>query len=267
MDVKAATQCADGRRMRLGAHALQLHRRSTSLAIAATLIVVVGLFLGCGLAQVAQATQAPAAAQLLHAALADATARGSVHQTVTEISGGKTLTFSDDVAATEGRQQITISGGARAGVLVFAGVAYISGNQTALVDYFGFPASVARQLGDRWMSIPSSSSDYSTLAAAATLASALTEITPVGPLTETAPTQMDGESVVGISGRAPSLYGQPGTLTTYVTRSSRPLPVQVTASLKANGHTPAGHTTSSLTDWGEHLVLRPPPNAIPASKL
>jgi len=253
--------------MRLGALVRQPHGRPASLVGAAMLLAAGGALLGCDLASVARATSTPAAAQALHTALADATARGSVHQNVVESSAGKTLTLSDDVATTEGRQEITISGGARASVLVVGGVAYLSGNQTALVSYFGFPASVAREVGDRWISIPSSGSGYSTVAAAATLPSALTEITPVGPLTETAPTRLDGESVVGIRGRAPSLYGQPGTLTTYVTRSSRPLPVEVSVTLNASGHTPAGHTTSSLSDWGEHLALRPPANQIPASEL
>jgi len=112
---------------------------------------------------VAQAAQAPSAAKLMHVALSNADARGSVHETESETTSKLKATFSDDVAVHEGRQNITRSVGEQAHVLIVAGVAYCSGNQAALINYFGFPAAIAREVGSRWVSVPSSSSGYSTL--------------------------------------------------------------------------------------------------------
>jgi hypothetical protein len=69
-------------------------------------------------------------------------------------------------------------------------------------------------------------------------------------------------SVVGVRGRAPALYLQPGTLTVYVARSSRPLPVLVTVTLQASKHAPAGSETITLSDWGEHVVVTAPKDVI-----
>jgi len=237
------------------------------LWIAGVAAVGPGLLVGLGFARDAQATRAPSAAQLLHTALVDAAARGSGHQAVSSGSGSKTSTFSDDVATNEGRQVITLSDGARARILVVGGVAYFSGNQTALVQLFGLPAAVARDVGKRWVSVPSSNSKYSAVAADTTLPATLAAITPSGALTATASTRLHGEAAVAIRGRAPAPQSQPGFETMYVTDSSRPLPLLVTFNLQASGRLVAGTETIALTDWGEHLALAPPTNTIPVSKI
>jgi hypothetical protein len=214
-----------------------------------------------------QAAQAPSASRLLHSALADAAARGSVHVASSSAEGTKSITFSDDVATNEGRQEITRFGGVQAHVLIIAKTAYFSGNQAALINYFQLPAAVARVVGSRWVSVPSPSSEYSALAADATLGSALSSITLVGPLTETGPTDIAGQSLLAIHGRLQASDGTSAPAILYVTRSNDPLPVRLTASTKASGTTPAITSTETLTDWGEHLALQAPTNVIPASKL
>jgi hypothetical protein len=236
--------------------------RSRWLSAVASLAVVCGLLLGPG-AGGGQAAPQPTAAQLLHTALADAAARGSVHQTLSEVFGTRRATYSDDVSTSSGRQAITASGGIQAHVLVLAHVAYISGNEAGLVSYFGFPAAIAKRVGNRWVSVPSSTGAYATVSAAATLSSALADITPSGQLTTTAPTTIAGQAVVGIRGRPPASLRQTGTATIYVTRSSHPLPVYVTITL-ANA---AGTVTSTLSNWGERVAITAPANAIPASRL
>jgi hypothetical protein len=230
-------------------------------------VVVVVLLFGLGVAGGAQATPAPSAVQLLHTALADAAARGSFHEVVSDVSGKQAMTFSDDVATSEGRQEIRKSSGEQAHVLVVAGVAYFSGNQAALVRYFGLSNTVARGVGTRWVSVSPPSHGYAVVAAGATLGSALEELTPPGPLVETAPTRLNGESVVGIRGTLPAADGKGASEIIYISRTSRPLPVLVIASRKASGTTPAASSTIKLTAWGEHLALEPPTNAIPSSKL
>ena len=232
--------------------------------------VVVGLSLlaaACG-----HAAPRTSASQLLRTALADATASGSVHEASTEVLGSRRATFSDDVATGSGRQDITVSGGIHAHVRVTGQTAYISGDAHTLAKYFGLSPAAARFVGTRWVSIPSSSADYATVAEDATLSSALGEITPSGPLTFQATTKIDGEDVIGIRGGLPSSLSQigagtvSGTATVYLTRSSRPLPVYaaLTASSAAAG---TATFTSTLTGWAERGSTTAPARSIPIGRL
>jgi hypothetical protein len=248
--------------MRPSAFPVWPHARVPLLAIAGALPLVAGLIVGLGAAPASRAAQPAPAARLLRAALADAAARGSGHQAVSERAGGSSATLSDDVATHDGRQDIAFSDGGRAQVLVLRDAAYLSGNQPALVNHFGFTATQAQEIGAGWVRVPSSNHAYAAIAAAVTLPSVLTEITPAGPLTETAPTHEDGVSVVGIRGRAPALYLQPGTLTVYLTRSGQPLPMLVTVTLRATKHAPAGSETITLSDWGERVAVTAPSDVI-----
>jgi hypothetical protein len=222
---------------------------------------------GLGGAGGAQAKPAPSAAQLLRTALADASARGSVHEVQTAVASKVTIGIATDVATNEGRQEITHSGGEQAHVLVVGGTAYFSGNQAALIHYFGLPASVAHTVGTRWVSVPSSNSGYAAVAANLTLASALKSLTPPGALTETAPTRVDGQSVVGIRGTPGSADGKDASNILYISSSSTPLPVAGSASSKGGGSTQAFTSTITLSGWGERVALTAPTNVISASKL
>jgi hypothetical protein len=140
----------------------------------------------------------------------------------------------------------------------------LSGNRAALVHYFGFPAAVAREVGSRWVSIPSSGSGYSTVAAGATLSSAIALLAIPGHVTETNPTTVDGQAVVGIQGDVP-IPGSPHTsvaATLYVSRTTSPLPVAATSTFSKGGS-----ATITLSHWGETVALTAPPNAVPESQL
>jgi hypothetical protein len=220
--------------------------------------------LWCAGGVMAQATPAPSAAALMRTALSDGNAQGSVHATEVETAASLRATLTDDVATHEGRQEITHSGGEKAHVLVVGGVAYLSGNQAALVHYFGFPAAVAREVGSRWVSIPSPSSGYSTVAAGATLASTIESLAIPGHVSETKPTTFGGQPVVGIHGNVP-IQGSPHSTvaaTLYVSRASRPLPVG-----EIYKYSNGGTATVTLSNWGESVKLSAPTNTIPESKL
>jgi hypothetical protein len=172
--------------------------------------------------------------------------------------------ITNDIAVHEGRQNITYSGGVQAHVLLVAGVAYLSGNQAALISYFGFPAAAARQVGSRWVSIPSSNRGYATVAAGATLRSAIAALAIPGHVSETTPTTVDGLQVIGIHGIVP-IPGRPHTKVTatlYISRTSSPLPVGASYT-----YSTGGKSTTTLSDWGETLSLKPPANSIPESQL
>jgi hypothetical protein len=222
---------------------------------------------GLGGAGGAQAKPAPSAAELLRTTLADASARGSMHEVETAVGTKVTIKVVADLATNEGRQNITHSGGEQAQALLVGATAYFSGNQAALTHYFGLPASVAKTVGTRWVSVLSSSSGYASVASDLTLASALKSLTPPGALSETAPTRVDGQSVVGIRGTPGSADGKDASDILYVTSSSTPLPVAVSASSKGGGGAQAFTSTVTLSGWGEHVAVSAPTNVISSSKL
>lgn len=201
------------------------------------------------------------ALQLVHAAFTNASARGAVHEVESEVEGSVGGTGSDDVSSRSGRQIITNTEGVHAKVLVAGPVAYISGNNKALVSYFGFPKTVAQRIGDRWVQIPSSNSYYSTVADNATLPTALSEVKPSGHLTEIGVSKIDGQSAIGVRGSLPSGFKGRGTETIYFTDSAHPLPLAGTFAGGSN------KMTFTFSKWGEHVAANPPTNAIPISQL
>jgi ketosteroid isomerase-like protein len=169
----------------------------------------------------------------------------------------------DNVENQAGTQKIILKSGAIARVLVTGNEAYISGNATVLNQYFGFPTAIAQTVGNRWISIPPSSTDFAEVSYDATLATVLKDFSLTGHLTELAPSTMDGQSVIGILGTA-SVPGQPaGTVggTVYVSDSSKPLLVGAAYTFSK------GTETSTLTHWDEHLALRPPSHVVALSVL
>jgi hypothetical protein len=190
--------------------------------------------------------------------------RWDLHESESAQISSQTITFSDDLGVHSGRQEITLSSGMHAHVLIVGGRAYYSSTQAGLVHYFGLSAAAAHEVGARWVSNSPSAAHYAAVASNATLPSALSELELTGHLTETRPTTIDSQSVIGIRGDASVSGAGPdgATATVYVSRSPDPLPAAATYDFP-NG----AHATLALTDWGEHLALRPPPNAIAESTL
>jgi len=211
-----------------------------------------------------QASTAPSAAQVLRTALNDANKSGPVHEEESVQLPSVTVTFSDDVAAPGGRQEITKSTGERAHVLIVGARAYYSGNQAALVRYFGLPPTVARAVGTRWVAIPSSSSDYSTVANDATLSTALGALALTGHLTETGPITVNGQSTIGIHSNVSASGTALGSIsaTVYVSRARTPLPVGATYT-----YSRGGSASIRLSNWGEPLALHAPTHVVRQSAL
>ena len=209
-----------------------------------------------------QASGKPTASQLLQTAFADAAARGSVHEVEHAVSGHNWFIASDDVSLQDGLQDITRSGGIHAHVILLGPVAYVSGNHTTLVSYFGLPTSAARAVGSRWIRVPASDHGwYPTVAADATLPSALNQVKPTGPLVDLPPTELDGQSVIGIRGNMPKGFTGGGTDIVFITRSSHPLVVSATFT----GH--GEKVTSTFSHWGEHVAPHAPSSWIASNKL
>lgn len=208
------------------------------------------------------ATVSPGA-RLVASALHDASVRGSMHEVGVAVEGKSTVTLTDDLSLAGGRQDIVHFGNEHAHVLIVGTTAYFSGNQAALTGYFGLSAQSARKVGTRWVSVPKSNRDYAQLAAGATLISALGQLSPPGKLTETAPTTIDGQSVVGIRGTPANQAGATASSILYVTRSKDPLPVRLSVSVTSSSGNV--RSTVDLSGWGEHVVLTAPTGAIPVA--
>lgn len=240
--------------------------RSRLLAATAAATTVAALsILAVGVGSGAQAsTKQSAASTLLRTAVHDALSRSSVHEVETEKAPKVSGTVITDAGTKQGHQEITHSGGVKAQVVVVGDKAYFSGNQAALIHYFGLPAAVAAKVGTRWVSVPSSSSGYSTVAGGTSLAAVLGGFDIPGQLKETAPTQVDGHAVVGITGKGPVSGSTTASVSAivYVTRSSTPLPLSAVYTFSAGGT-----VTLGLSGWGEHLALKAPTNVIPAAQL
>lgn len=208
------------------------------------------------------------ATSLLNKAFADARAYGSFRQTVSQIDGHAHGTLEDNVALHAGRQLITSSDGTRAQVLVYDGTAYISGNYHALRSYFSFSSSEVAVIGGNWVSIPSTISAFAAVAYDVTVPTALTEVAPAGHLTEGAAQTIDGQRVIGISGKVPATIsgGASGTATLYVTASSHPLPVRAVTEYSSRGH-PKVHMTATMGHWGERVAVSRPLGRLAVTQL
>lgn len=209
------------------------------------------------------------ATQLLSEAFADAKAKGSFHQSLTQASGGIHGSLEDDVALTSGRQQIVSSNGTRAEVEVVGQTAYMSGNQYALKSYFKFTSSQVAVIGSNWVSVPSTSTVFASISYDVTVPTALDEVAPSGHLTEGPQTTIDGQRVIAISGGVPAGFtgGAASRTTLYITAGSDPLPVRATIEVAGAKQTKLS-LLATMSDWGEHVaVTAPSGQALSASQI
>lgn len=203
-----------------------------------------------------------APAQLVQSAVGDAVARGSVHLVESvRLSASVKGTISGDMAAHDGQQDFRISGVGDMRVELVGGIAYVTGSKQALVDIAGLSAAVAAKAGTHWVSVPPSSGGYAMIAGGVTLSSALSEFTPRGALKALGSSSIDGQAVLGIRGAA----GPKGeTVTMYVSRSNKPLPVRVVFAV-SSGAIAVG--TIDLSRWNEPLSIKAPSGALPIDSL
>src|SRR5215472_2774366 len=222
------------------------------------------LLAGCG-GSSSQKPSAPAglagqpAKQILAEAVAAARAAGTLHFDSTTRQGPVSAVYSDDSATSVGRQVITISGGGRATVLVVGRAAYIRGNAAALAGFFGLPDATAARLAGRWIVMRPGDPGYQQVSAGVTTGSVLVEAMPVGPLTKTGATTVDGQSVLGVRGRAAASVGLPAgaTDTVYIAATGRPLLVSCQ---QGKGST---QVSVAFGGWGRAVHVAAPKHAVP----
>lgn len=239
-------------------------RAGHGLAAALAALAVLAGLAGCASQKPPPAGLAGDPPQFIQAeALAAAQAAGSAHVAMTSSSASGSTVYSTDVSSTAGRQVITITGGGTATVLDVAGVGYVSGNPAALVGFFGFPAAVSARLTGRWVSFRSGQPYYQQVVNAVTLDSALGVVRLSGRLATKSKGTVDGQSVVGVRGAAPSVPGVPaGTKAMlYVATTGRLLPVSY---LEVSGST---RLSAVFSRWGETVRVAAPRDAIPITSV
>jgi hypothetical protein len=117
-------------------------------------------------AAVALAAQSPRA---VRASILDAAkAQQSVHYVAVQIAGNSQLILTGDVAATDGRQQVSFKAGKEKGhmtILVFDQTAYAQGDSSGLQLLLGLSHAQASTYAGQWISIPKADKHYSSAAA------------------------------------------------------------------------------------------------------
>jgi hypothetical protein len=203
------------------------------------------------------------AEQIMADAIRAVRAAESVHVVAHDAAGSKTITFTDDVSATTGREVIRTNGGGQATFLLIAGVGYLRGNAAAWVNYYGAPARAAAQLSGRWISFHHGDRDYQRLTSQLTLSGFIHEISLEAPLARRGSGLVGNQPAVAVQGTTSAASGAPAgsKATLYVASTGRPLP------LTLKGDAPGTRLRVTFSNWGEALHLAPPPNSLPASSL
>ena len=192
------------------------------------------------------------AEDILDAATAAMTAKGSVH-IVTTASGGKNrlIQIVNDTGPDSGRQVIT-GAGMRVEIRLVASIAYLRANQVGLANFIGFPLSQARLLADKWLTFTSGENGYNDLVESLDMPSLIADVRLTGALTKTAVTTIEGRAVIGIKGKG--RLGGADML--HVATEGDPLPVEET-------NTDKGEVDTSLfSRWGETVKVTAPAGAI-----
>jgi hypothetical protein len=216
-------------------------------------------------------TMAPtsSAADLVSQATKNALVLGWAHMAMKFSGAGVTGAISADVGPTIGREFLEI-GQSHGTTLIVAGTAYIRGDAAAMSNFFGFLPPPASRLADHWISLTAADPNFATVTEGITLASALSQITVQPPLTLGAPTQIDGQQVIGISGHPPASPDNgtgtgTETFTLYVTTGNRPIPVEITSTMTDGAQT--GTHTLTFSAWGIPVALVAPGGAVPAMSI
>jgi hypothetical protein len=197
---------------------------------------------------------------LLSSAVSNASAEGWTHAVVKIDSDGHSAVYDQYIGPDEGTQNITIDGDHQLDVILVNNIAYFKADAWTASTFMQMPAAIVPRIAGRWVEVPSSDQAFSGISSDVGLASVLSEdIAPSGPLTESAPTTVDGQRVVGVTGGLPTDLDTTGTQTVYISTGPHPLPVAITMT---------GQDVPNQIDfanWGVTHSISPPPEAIPAA--
>jgi hypothetical protein len=221
-------------------------------------LAAVLLAAGTGGASAARVGPAP----LLRAVLAAAEREHSLHYVATSRFGVTIVVQVGDVGTTEGVQRITYTYAGTTGhvtVVVTAAGAFLEGDSFTLSHYLGFPAAGAKRDAGSWLFVARSARAFSSLAAAVTLPSFVSELDLHAPLARVAGKVVAGVAANGIQGSQAS--GAKDRLTGVLYAAARGLPLPIEEVL----HGDTVHETITISHWNEKLFLVLPSRTAPKS--
>lgn len=223
-------------------------RRTQSLIFIAGVSVVAA---ACGTATAAPNgidTMTPAKAETsVTNAIKKATA---VRMVISVTQHGVTSTQVLDAATVGGRRTLQVSGGT-ATILVTARYAYLKAPSAILSSNFGLTPTDAKKDSGQWLSFPSGTTPYFSLASGVGISALAQEVALTSVKRKTHP-QINGENVTTLEGSSPS-----GTLDLFIPTSGPTLPI-------AGSITVAGSIVKfAFSRWGIPINLTPPAKSSP----
>jgi hypothetical protein len=263
---------------KLGVNDMSSWRVPSALFAIAAALGATALLAGCGGGTTSSNPPAPTAkpsaststaasvaslppSQILTKALAAAAAAGSVHFTATDRSSSGTSTYVQNASSDGGTQVITKTSG-KVTIRMVAGVGYLRTGNAAVLGQL-FPGKSVSPLLGRWIVAHPGNPGYQDITVGITLASVLPEFTPTGTLTSTGLQTVDGQSVIGVKGVAPSTAGIPQDqpVTLYVLATGQPLPISF------QGGSGTDQETATFSKWGQTVSTAAPANPLPITSV
>jgi hypothetical protein len=261
---------------------MKTHReaRATTITLTISALLGIGLLAGCGgsgsgsgsgtsaatAAQPVATAVALSAPALLHAAQAAVRSGGSVHIDLHLSEKNIFTVYSEDSAATGGRQVITVQKTGHMTILLIQGVGYVQANLPAMEGFFGLPQLQAGQYAGKWIVIRPGEklgeSTYDDITAGITLQSVASgQMAEGSPLSLVKPTTIDGQPVDGLQAPAAASNALPASVqqVLYVSDNSMRRPVLI------QWHGGGVTGSVSFSKWHETLRLTAPADPTPAS--
>ncbi len=160
-----------------------------------------------------------------------------------------------DVGTHSGTEKFAY-GGAHIQVRVTSSDAYVSGNASGLSTILGLTSSEAQKVGSRWVYWKSGTSQYSALKADVTMPS-VTGLLPQAKGTKLSTVTVNGRSLYVLKWTEAATSSTPQVANTLqLSASGQTLPIEAT-STASGGY----RATTTLSDWGETIVVPAPPSA------
>jgi hypothetical protein len=176
---------------------------------------------------------------------------GSAHVTGTIVQHGVTLHASIDISP-KGGTEVMVAGGYRMQIVIAGGYGYLRATYGFLTRVLGMSPALALRYQNQWLKMATSSPRHLAFTGPAMINQVLSLQKPK---------QYPGKLLAGnnvlVQGTLP---GTGGPAKLYISRKAPFYPMRVVFTDAQNGS-----VQLEFSDWGEHVKLTPPANAIPVS--
>jgi hypothetical protein len=231
-------------------------------------IVITALGALCLVATASAGASTPAAssspsgftpAQVTNLALANARAQGSCSTQSQGKATGYSFSESTNSGPDVAQQFITFNKSATGVGRMVDGIFYAKLSASMITLQYGVTDPA---YANKWIAISRTNHHFVNFSSGLLFSSMLSQVRPVGPLTESLVGTLKGQRVIAIGGTANAQLGLSASAETlFVSATSPYLPVEFTAS----GRTDGVPTTLVVTfsNWGRHFSYAAPAGAIP----